>query len=348
MRVLLVKLSSMGDVIHTLPALTDAVREIPGIKFTWIIEEAFQEIASWHPAVEKVIPIALRKRNFKQVKNAIGELRSQQFDLVLDAQGLIKSAVITRLTRAKNKVGGDWATCREAVASLFYNRKYNIAKNKHAVIRLRELFAKTFEYTIPVGPISYGVTIPNVILPDISETTKPYLVFLHGTTWDSKHWPDDYWIALANIVAMHGLQVQVTWATPQQKIRAQMLTDNCQNVIMLPHLSINQAAAVLSRAQGVVAVDTGFAHLSAALDKPMVAIYGATDVNKAGTVGNNNINLSSKFICAPCGQRNCNYVGPKTVNPPCYQEISPQLVWHNLQRLLQDASLGRDVFLRQC
>jgi len=337
MRVLLVKLSSMGDVIHTLPALTDAAREIPGIKFTWIIEEAFQEIASWHPAVERVIPIALRKRNFKQVKNSIGELRSQHFDLVLDAQGLIKSAVITRLARAKNRAGGDWGTCREAVASLFYNRKYSVAKDQHAVVRLRQLFAKTFGYNVPQGPISYGVTIPDTMLPVIQHTAKPYLVFLHGTTWDSKHWPDEYWVALANLVAAQGLQVQVTWATQQQKARAQMLADKCSNVIMLPHLSINQAAAVLSRAYGVVAVDTGFAHLSAALDKPMVAIYGATDVVKAGTVGNKNINLASKFSCAPCGQRSCTYTGAKPVNPPCYQEISPQLVWEKLTGLLNNS-----------
>jgi len=334
MRVLLVKLSSMGDVIHTLPAITDAVREIPGIKFTWIIEEAFQEIASWHPAVEKVIPIALRKRNFRQVKNAIRELRTQQFDLVLDAQGLIKSAIITRLARAKNRAGGDWGTCREAVASLFYNRKFNVAKDQHAVRRLRQLFAKTFGYAVPVGPISYGVNIPECEMPNIANNTNPYLVFLHGTTWDSKHWPDEYWVVLADLVAAQGLQVQVTWATQQQKARAQMLADKCHNVTMLPHLTINQAAVVLSRAHGVVAVDTGFAHLSAALDKPMVAIYGATDVIKAGTVGNKNINLASKFSCAPCGQRVCTYSGVRSVNPPCYQEILPQLVWQKLTGLL--------------
>lgn len=333
MRVLLVKLSSMGDVIHTLPAITDAAREVPGIKFTWIIEEAFQEIASWHPAVEQVIPIALRKRNFKQVSAALREVRSKQYDLVLDAQGLIKSAVITRLARTKNRAGGDWGTCREAVASLFYNRKYNVAKNQHAVTRLRQLFSKTFGYNVPQGPISYGVTIPDTMLP-FMQNVNPYLVFLHGTTWDSKHWPDEHWVTLANLVAQQGLQVQVTWATPQQKSRAEMLAYSCPNVIMLPHLTINQAAAVLSGATGVVAVDTGFAHLSAALDKPMVAIYGATDVIKAGTVGNNNINLASKFSCAPCGQRSCVYPGAQQANPPCYQEISPQLVWQKLMGLL--------------
>lgn len=336
MRVLLVKLSSMGDIIHTLPAITDAVREIPDIKFTWIIEEAFQEIASWHPAVDQIIPIALRRRNFTTTKNAIKKLRSTQYDLVLDAQGLIKSAIIAKIARSKVIAGGDWGTCREAAASLFYNRKFHIAKNQHAVTRLRQLFAKTLGYIVPNGPISYGVKISGAMLPLVTQKiSKPYLVFLHGTTWDSKHWPDEYWVALADLVSMHGFQVQVTWANAQQKSRAEMLVTKCSNVIMLPHLTINQAATVLSNAHGVVAVDTGFAHLSAALDKPMVAIYGATDVNKAGTVGNNNINLASKFSCAPCGQRSCTYVGVKPVNPPCYQEISPQLVWQNLLALLK-------------
>lgn len=332
MRVLLIKLSSMGDIIHTLPAITDATKNIPNLKFTWVVEPGFQEIANWHPAVEEVIAMPLRNKNAQQIWQALQKIRSKHYDFMIDAQGLIKSAVISRFVRTKNRAGLDWSSSREHPASLFYNKKYTVSWDQHAVIRMRQLFAQIFKYSINTMWVDYGVHWEDLTQPKTSD--KPYVVFLHGTTWESKHWPDAYWRHLADLVADHNLGVQVTWATPEQKARAQMLAAHNSNVEMLPHLTLNQAVNVLHHAQGVVAVDTGFAHLSAALDKPLVAIYGPTDVNQSGTVGNRNINLSSTFACAPCELRICNYSGCKTVNPPCFQEISPQLVWEKLSSLI--------------
>ena len=327
----------MGDVIHTLPAITDAYNAIPGIKFTWVIEQGFKDIAYWHPAVEKVIPVALRKRKFKQIVAAVKAIRAESYDLVIDAQGLIKSAIVARLARSNGTVGYDRNSIREAPASFLYQRGVAVARDQHAVPRMRHLFAKALGYELAATEaLSYGIDWSQIT--QAPQALQPYLVFLHGTTWESKHWPDKYWFELANIVADYGLSVQVTWATEQQKARAQMLADRCPNVLMLPHLTIDQVATVLYNSKGVVAVDTGFAHLSAALKKPMVAIYGATDINKAGTVGSNNINLSSKFSCAPCSKRTCTYLGDASLTPACYQEISPQLVWQNLAALLANIS----------
>jgi heptosyltransferase-1 len=331
MRVLLIKLSSMGDVIHTLPAINDAAQAIPGIKFTWLIEEGFQEIAAWHPAVERVIPIAIRKRKYAEILTSLKQLRAQKFDLILDAQGLIKSAILSSLASGKLRAGYDRNSSRESIASMFYSRGCKVAKDQHAVDRLRQLFAQALGYALPQHIADYGIVWPRV---DSYSTTQPYLMFLHGTTWDSKHWPDEYWLQLAHLVSTHGYGVQVTWATPQQKQRAEFLAANATNVTMLPHLTINQAAQVLHHAHGVVAVDTGFAHLAAALAKPTVAVYGPTDIVKAGTVGKSSINLASKFGCAPCGRRICNFVGEKSVNPPCFAEITPQAVWATLATIL--------------
>lgn len=332
MHVLLIKLSSMGDIIHTLPAITDATKNVPDLKFTWVVEPGFQEIANWHPAVEDVIAMPLRNGNIQQIRQAIKQIRSKKYDLVIDAQGLIKSAVISRFVRTKVRAGLDWSSSREHPASLFYNKKHKVSWDSHAVIRARQLFAQIFQYSINTIWVDYGIKWEQLTQPNSSN--KPYIVFLHGTTWESKHWPDEYWRQLADLVAAQGLNIQVTWATPEQKARAQMLAAHNANVEMLPHLTLNQAVNVLHHAHGVVAVDTGFAHLSAALDKPLVGIYGPTDVGQSGTVGNRNINLSSKFACAPCEQRVCNYSGIKSINPPCFQEISPQLVWQNLSRLI--------------
>lgn len=332
MNVLLIKLSSMGDIIHTLPALTDAAKHNPNIRYTWVVEPGFQEIADWHPAVEESIALPLRKGSKKEIWQAIRKIRSKRYDLVIDAQGLIKSATIARLVRTNSRLGYDWTSAREGVASLFYNKKYNVSWDQHAVIRLRKLFAQIFSYPLDLSHVDYGVYWDQITHP--APAKKPYVVFLHGTTWESKHWPDEYWFHLADIVAEHGFAVQVTWATEQQKARAQALAERCKNVEMLPHLTLNQAVNVLHHAQGVVAVDTGFAHLSAALDKPLVGIYGPTDIKQSGTVGNRNINLASKFACAPCEQRTCKFAGERPVNPPCFQQISPQLVWQKLSALL--------------
>lgn len=238
------------------------------------------------------------------------------------------------MARSKYSIGYDKASIREPMASLLYTRTIAVMKEQHAIPRVRQLFAKALDYDLDFTNISYGIVWPQVAITKIA---KPYLFFLHGTTWESKHWPDEYWIRLANIVAQYGLEVYVTWATEQQKARAQMLAHQCKNVTMLPHLTINQAANIIYNAKGIVAVDTGFAHLAAAIDKPMVAIYGATDIKKAGTLGENSINLASNFKCAPCAKRICNYQGVTNFTPACYEEISPQLVWQKLATLLADA-----------
>ncbi|HSX20428.1 MAG TPA: lipopolysaccharide heptosyltransferase I [Gammaproteobacteria bacterium] len=336
MRVLLIKLSSMGDVIHTLPAITDAMHNIPNLEITWVIEPGFQEIAQWHPAVKEVIALPLRSGKVRDIWQAIKRIRAQHYDLVVDSQGLLKSAIFAKLAKAKIKAGLDWTSSREAIASLFYNRKCTVNFQQHAVVRARKLFSQVFRYQLDLSHLDYGLHWDQITQSNVAE--KPYIVFLHGTTWESKHWPDEYWFALADIAASNGYAVQVTWATPEQKARATALAQRCSNVQMLPHLTIQQAATVLHHAQGVVAVDTGFAHLSAALDKPLVGIYGPTDIKQSGTVGNRNVNLASKFACAPCEQRICRYVGERSVNPPCFQEISPQLVWHNLMVLIKDPS----------
>ncbi|STW67002.1 lipopolysaccharide heptosyltransferase I [Klebsiella pneumoniae] len=150
MRVLIVKTSSMGDVLHTLPALTDAAQAIPGIRFDWVVEEGFAQIPSWHKSVERVIPVAIRRWRkawfsapIKAERQAFREtVQAVKYDAIIDAQGLVKSAaLVTRLAHGV-KHGMDWQTAREPLASLFYNRRHHIAKQQHAVERTRELFAK--------------------------------------------------------------------------------------------------------------------------------------------------------------------------------------------------------------
>ena len=155
MRVLVIKTSSLGDVIHTLPALTDAARAIPGIRFDWVVEEGFAEIPAWHPAVSQVITVAIRRWRKHPLKTLrSGEwsrfkqrLRESHYDLVIDAQGLLKSAWLTRYV--KTPVAGlDSNSAREPIAARFYDRPYSVPRGQHALERTRQLFGQALGYSL--------------------------------------------------------------------------------------------------------------------------------------------------------------------------------------------------------
>ena len=293
MRVLIVKTSSMGDVLHTLPALTDAQRAIPGIQFDWVVEEGFAQIPSWHSAVERVIPVAIRrwrkawfsapiKAERKAFRDAV---RLQQYDAIIDAKGLVKSAaLVTRLGRGI-KHGMDWSTAREPLASLFYNCKHHIARQQHAVERTRELFAKSLGYTKPQSQGDYAIA--QHFLNDLNADAGQYAVFLHATTRDDKHWPEANWRELIGQLHNAGIRIKLPWGAPHEEARAKRLADGFNYVDVLPRMSLEEIASVLAGAKFVVSVDTGLSHLTAALDRPNITLYGPTDPGLIGGYGKN-------------------------------------------------------------
>ncbi|WP_333495448.1 lipopolysaccharide heptosyltransferase RfaC [Kluyvera sp. CHPC 1.251] len=295
MRVLIVKTSSMGDVLHTLPALTDAMRAIPGIRFDWVVEEGFAQIPSWHEAVDRVIPVAIRRwrkawfsapiqaerKAFKEAVQAV------DYDAVIDAQGLVKSAaLVTRLAHGV-KHGMDWSTAREPLASLFYNRKHHIAKAQHAVERTRELFAKSLGYAKPETQGDYAIA--QHFLRDLTPDSAPYCVFLHATTRDDKHWPESHWRELISLLGESGLRIKLPWGAPHEEARAKRLAEGFDYVEVLPRLSLEAVAHELAGAKFVVSVDTGLSHLTAALDRPNITLYGPTDPGLIGGYGKNQV-----------------------------------------------------------
>ena len=295
MRVLIVKTSSMGDVLHTLPALTDAQQAIPGIQFDWVVEEGFAQIPSWHAAVDRVIPVAIRrwrkawfsapiKAERKAFRDAV---RLQQYDAIIDAQGLVKSAaLVTRLARGV-KHGMDWSTAREPLASLFYNRKHHIAKQQHAVERTRELFAKSLGYAKPQSQGDYAIA--QHFVNECNADTGQYAVFLHATTRDDKHWPEANWRELIGLLNNTGIRIKLPWGAPHEEERAKRLAEGFPYVDVLPRMSLEEVARILAGAKFVVSVDTGLSHLTAALDRPNITLYGPTDPGLIGGYGKNQI-----------------------------------------------------------
>lgn len=340
MRVLLIKTSSLGDIIHTLPALTDAKKVYPTIEFDWVVEESFAEIPAWHPAVRQVIPVALRRwrKQFplsffsQEFKTFIKTLRQTHYDYVLDAQGLIKSAFITRLAKG-TRCGLNWQSAWEPLASLVYEKKAAVNPDQHAIDRVRQLFSATLNYPLSPTTSDYNLEkIPRINASFSYLIEQNFLVFLHGTTWESKHWPELYWNNLINLLEKTGLTILLPWGNAAEKERADRLASGKNFVVVLPKLNLGELAGFLARAKGVVAVDTGLAHLAAALNVPSVSIYGATNPQLTGTRGTKQLHLKADSPwCTPCLKSKCFYTGESIVKPACYDNLTPEKVWQLLR-----------------
>lgn len=280
LKLLIVKTSSLGDVIHNLPIIHDIRSHYPDIEIDWVVEAAFADIPKLHTGVNRIIPVAIRRwrktlfsqHTWLEIKAAKRQLAAQSYDIVLDTQGLIKSGLITYFSRG-HKHGYDKNSAREPLASHFYNTTHQVARKQHAVERNRALAALALGYPIPKSLPDYGIQAPSSNLT----LNTPYIIGLHGTSRDSKLWPAEHWIALGNELAQRHLNLVLPWASATELQRAQLIANSLTNATVLPKLNIAQLATVISQARAAIGVDTGLSHLSAALNIPTVAIYTDTD-----------------------------------------------------------------------
>jgi heptosyltransferase-1 len=330
MRVLMIKTSSLGDIIHSFPAINEASHALAGIQFDWVVEEGFAEIPRWHPAVRNVIPVAIRRWRSHPIKawrsGEWGDFKhlvgDEPYDAVIDAQGLFKSAWLTRYVNGPVH-GFDAASARESVAAKFYQHGVAVPTGQHAVERVRQLLAAVLGYRVSEGKGSAGLDRDRLEMPPRS---APYVMFCHGTTWDNKHWPEAYWKTLAQRMRQEGFRVVIPWGNDIEHERAKRIASVAVGADVLPRMGLNAIGGWLAHAAGVVAVDTGFAHLSAALDVPTVSLYGPTDPGLSGAYGHFQRHLRSGFGCAPCMERQCSYKGDALaagILPPCYLELDP-------------------------
>ena len=337
MHVLLVKLSSLGDVVHTLPAVEDAARR--GVTFDWVVEEDFAAVPAMHGGVQNVIRAALRRwrkpgeRRLREVRSFGRNLRRKNYDLVIDAQGLIKSALIACCSRGRVRAGFDRTSAREPAAALFYSRRAAVAtKNCHAVERTRRLFAAAIGYDQPSEKPSFGL--------DVQEEAEPYCVLVHGTTWESKHWPDAFWTHMASRAMQAGLTPILPWLSEAERRRAESVARQVDGARAVGSLPLDAVADLLAHASVVVGVDTGLSHLSAALGRPTVGLFGPTDARLTGCIGNRARNIQGDIACAPCLRRQCGYRGEalswrgETVEPACFARLNPDRVWTQVAELL--------------
>jgi len=287
MRILIIKMTSLGDVVHMLPAVTDAADRIPGLRIDWVVEEGFSAIPALHPAVNRIIPIALRRWRktplHVSVRRDIGgfmqTLRSEQYDLIIDSQGLLKSAIVGLLARGARS-GYSYASAREPLASLFLKNRITVEIHKAAILRNRLLMAGALGYQITDdAPLRYGIT-PAPAPARMDFLPKRYLLALHGTARREKEYPLDDWKILIRHLSDAGWPVLLPWANAREKQRVEELIKH--GGIVLPALKLQQLAAVIAAGNGVVGVDTGLMHLAAALRKPGIGLYPATPITRFG------------------------------------------------------------------
>lgn len=337
MNVLIIKMTSMGDVIHTLPALTDAQNNIGNISFDWIIEETFQEIPAWHSGVDKIIPVAFRRwrktiyswKTQKEIISALKNLRSRKYDLIIDAQGLLKSAIVGQLGIGKS-CGYARGSSKEFLASPFYREKYFVDPNQHAVSRARKLFSQILKYPLVEEVPDYGLSR----LCANREPNPNRLVFLMNTTWPTKNWPKAYWDQLLDKALHAGYQITIPCGNSREEENAKSLARDREGISIATRLSLTEVAKIILNATGVVAVDTGLAHLSAALEIPTVSLYGATDSKLTGTLGKNQIHLDSDIPCAPCLKEYCSLKNTQPIQPPCFAQLTPDITWEKLRDII--------------
>ena len=290
MRVLLIKMSSLGDVVHALAGVTDAARAKPGLVFDWVVEEAYQVIPKWHPAVRRTILAPLRRWRKAPVRTVWSgelkgfrdELRRDSYDLVLDAQGLLKSAVVGQQARGP-LVGRSATSAREPAAALLYKRRVKVDLKRPEVEQLRQLFARAIGYGEPHGPADFG--IDRARLESASEerikrgpkggtpNDAPYAVFLHGAAWHSKLWPEEKWVECARFTAKRGIRVLLPSGNHEEQERARRIAAESGGEAV-GRLEIPELAHFLAKARFVVGLDTGLTHIAVALGTPTVTLYG--------------------------------------------------------------------------
>lgn len=291
MRILLVKTSSLGDVIHNLPVVNDILQHHPNAQIDWLVEESFADIPRLHPHVHEVLTVAVRRwrkhlfqcATWQEMRALKHTLSSRAYDFVIDTQGLVKSALISRLACGERH-GYDANSIREPWASRCYEYVHTISYQQHAVTRNRTLVAQSLGYAVPISAPDYGIQASSIEVQMDGNINSPFVVALHGTSRTSKLWDEANWVSLGQQLQAIGVGMVLPWSNPTEKQRAQRIQTQLKLCRVLPKLTIHQLAPVISEAQAAIGVDTGLSHLAVALNIPTVAIYTDTNPTLTGVM----------------------------------------------------------------
>ena len=340
MRILLVKLSSMGDIFHTYPAISDLKSVYPDAQLDWLVDQQFAEIASWHGGVNQVHALPLRafkkhKTNElrQQLQATVRALKQQHYDYIIDAQGLMKSAWLARKFKGA-RYGYDWASAREGLASLFYQHSLSVAVDQHAIDRIRQLFALTLGYRHRLADLpEQGLDPQQWSRPP--QAPQTYGLVFPATTWQTKHWREEYWQAFLGRQALASA-VYIGWGSAAEKDMALRLSQQQTTAkVFDERLSFVEMARWIAHADWVVGVDTGFVHLASAMQKPTLAIFGPTTPRHTGVTGPHSDNLCTELPCFPCRKKTCR-IAKSSDSVVCMEQLKPETVLNQAEQLFKN------------
>lgn len=294
---LIVKTSSLGDIVHMLPALTDAAAKVPDASFDWVTESGFSEIPAWHSNVDKVIRNSFRRWRKQLFKKAMWsefsafkrELKREPYDKAIDSQGLIKSAMIARMSQGESW-GYDRHSIRDPYASRLYQHTVSVPYKEHAVTRNRLMLANTLGYSIDDLPLDYGIAgnddFKNALkkLSEEIEIPAKFIMALHGTSRKAKEWPVENWQVFVPAMAEAGYHTLFPWGNEEERQRANDLSKEFEAAITLPRSSLTTLSGLIEQASAVIGMDTGLMHIAAALDKKGIGIYPVTEPKLSGAL----------------------------------------------------------------
>ena len=284
--ILFIKTSSLGDVIHHMPAVTEARKRRPGDKFTWLVEEAFAPLVGLHPAVNEVVPVAWRRwrkslyapATLGEIARSLRDIQSYRYDDIVDSQGLLRSGVIARLAHGRRH-GYDTASIREPLAAMFYDLRYGVDRKLHAIERNRILSGLALGYR-PQGEPDFGLDREH-----FADAGGRYAVLLHATARPGKEWPEADWVALGEALGREGFDLVLPWGTEFERARSERIAARLARARVPARAPLEEVARLIAGAEFVVGVDTGLLHLAAALGVPLVAIFADSKPGLTGPIG---------------------------------------------------------------
>lgn len=286
MNILIVRVSSLGDVVHNMPMVADIRRHYPDARIDWVVEEAYTSLVRLNPHVHNIIPIALRRwrkslgsaATRAEIAAFYRQLRHQAYDFVFDTQGLLKTSVVMRMARLApggKRVGLGNATegsGYEPLSRIFHTLSVPVGLHTHAVLRARMVAAAALGYQ-PDTPADFALQPPALTVSPAWLPTLPYAVFFHGTARAAKQWAPEHWVSVGRKLEQRRMPVLLPWGSAAEKLAAEALAARLPNAVVLPALPLMEAVALVQHAALVVGLDTGLTHIAAAYCRPTIELY---------------------------------------------------------------------------
>jgi len=301
MKIAIVKLSAMGDIIHAMVALEFIKEHNPNIKIDWIVEEGFKAVLEHNPHIDNILTLNLKsiKKDkwaiLKEIKK-VKEYKKNRYDLVIDAQGLIKSAIVAKLLGGKKVSGFSKDSIREKVASFFYDIKIDIAYDANTIDRNAKVLTAPLGFEISQKMIMekkpFLFFAKDSQVDKFIKKDKKNIVFIIGSTWESRNYPKEHFASIANELDEN---VLVAWGGEDERLKAQWIAENSK-AVMLPKFNLNALKFMIASCDLLIGNDTGPTHMAWALNVPSITIFGPTPVSRVYITSINKVIKSPSIV----------------------------------------------------